>query len=1097
MTQLNQVYSTIIQDFLTKNTYITNSTILVLKGFSLEFYKTITELGITHFSNSWGGDYPNVEHIENRELLFAANIYPAERLSWMFYEEFILLTDIITDFKIFKFTVTIVENNLHEKYYPVPLPNDEIDFLIHVLDDESNQTEGIASRKVYCDYKIVKEVVFFSYIQRHNSIDVQPSIQVLDMYLPKTNAEPSICTTVKPITSAVLPSLAYLLERGLLAADHYVVTNDNSKQVQQQIAVMNTLGSFYETTFNINIEAFKEKIDPNEYLPILKAYWGVESTFRDCCFYKNPGVDSEKVYISQGRIVTDILHQCKQAKSQSDATFSDIIVTAPTGAGKSLFFQIPAIHLHEEYGYVTIVISPLIALMADQVNELEEKGITFSTFINSSITYEERLKRIKGLQQGKFSLLYLAPELLLAYDIHSLLGNRQIGLLVIDEAHLVTSWGRDFRVDYWFLGDHLEKLRRGSYYSKEALQTFPILCLTATAVYGGRDDVVGELQDSLHLTCYDDHMYIGNVRRDNIIFNTRHPQRSNKSVKDEKIALTTQAIHSFLQNSEKTIVYFPFKSQIRDIELQLNMLYPSDQEKISIYHGGEMPSIEKDKSYNAFRSSKSLIMMATKAFGMGVNIADIQNVYHFAPTGTLADYIQEIGRAARDKDITGQAITDFLYSDMHYARTLWGLSGLKQYQLRAILKRLYALYSEDKKRNLLIAPETFSYLFDESNVDQKVKSGFMLLCNDLMQKYHFKVITVKPRTVFTKQFINVPNTVTTRFMEEYGCYCKAMNDDMTITKYEIKPQDSYTICRNGKIYEIDFKDLWEKKFNDKTFDEFKYQFFKGDLFSYEKKISPFTRLEIQYSKGYDNVVEKLTFLAEGLQNTFMDIKRTKGGRQFSFSEFYSILTKTYGIMLGKEHVQLLLDSFCYDSVDPFYKPSMEWKFILKRKSSEASTGKETTYAIKQNRYAYISNNLKRYLRSAKPNIAENSFVIYISIQDEYSDTAFFTFLANILQLTDLATYQYSGGRNPAIFVRINDPLKIRRLVESDEKYRNNPLREIQERHKRAITVMNAFMGKKRSSDSSWEIVENYFLGKDALVDTLLGITQEAIATDEY
>ena len=191
-----------------------------------------------------------------------------------------------------------------------------------------------------------------------------------------------------------------------------------------------------------------------------------------------------------------------------NSKYSDIIVTAPTGAGKSLFFQIPAIYLHDKYKAITLVISPLVALMIDQVTELEERGIRIGTYLNSSITFEERQSRIEKIKNGEFSLVYLAPELLLSYEIRSLIGERTIGLLVIDEAHLVTTWGRDFRVDYWFLGDHIEKIRKGNYKNKLDARPFPVLCLTATAVFGGNDDVVGDLQNSLHLTCYSDHLYI-------------------------------------------------------------------------------------------------------------------------------------------------------------------------------------------------------------------------------------------------------------------------------------------------------------------------------------------------------------------------------------------------------------------------------------------------------------------------------------------------------------------------------------------------------------------------------------------------------------
>ena len=120
---------------------------------------------------------------------------------------------------------------------------------------------------------------------------------------------------------------------------------------------------------------------------------------------------------------------------------------------------------------------------------------------------------------------------------------------------------------------------------------------------------------------------------------------------------------------------------------------------------------------------------------MGINIPDVEVVYHYAPTGTLADYVQEIGRAAR-KIPKGYAVTDYLKNDMNYAKVLWGLSGLRHYQIKAIMKKLYNLHVQKGTRNLLVSPEVFGFLFDNKSIDNKVKSGLMLLSADLLEKYH-------------------------------------------------------------------------------------------------------------------------------------------------------------------------------------------------------------------------------------------------------------------------------------------------------------------------------------------------------------------------
>ena len=155
-----------------------------------------------------------------------------------------------------------------------------------------------------------------------------------------------------------------------------------------------------------------------------------------------------------------------------------------------------------------------------------ERGVKTATCINSSISYETRQQRINEIRSGKKSIVYLAPELLLATGLQILLGERKIGLLVIDEAHTVTSWGRDFRSDYWFLGDFLKSVKKNGY-------AFPVLCLTATAVYTGVDDVVNDTIAELDLN--NPILHLGNVKRKNIRFDISCRQKNEYGEKLETI----------------------------------------------------------------------------------------------------------------------------------------------------------------------------------------------------------------------------------------------------------------------------------------------------------------------------------------------------------------------------------------------------------------------------------------------------------------------------------------------------------------------------------------------------------------------------------
>ena len=153
-------------------------------------------------------------------------------------------------------------------------------------------------------------------------------------------------------------------------------------------------------------------------------------------------------------------------------------------------------------------------------------------------------------------------------------------------------------------------------------------------------------------------------------------------------------------------------------------------------------------------------MCATKAFGMGIDVSDIREVYHHAPTGCLSDYVQEIGRLARDPQIKGIAKIDFSTNDFRYIRKLHGLSAIKPYQLMQVLKKLMAIYRiNGEKRNMLISSSDFNYIFPLStpeNVDQNLKSCLLLISNDLLNKLRFHALIVRPKSLFSKCYVEVP-----------------------------------------------------------------------------------------------------------------------------------------------------------------------------------------------------------------------------------------------------------------------------------------------------------------------------------------------------
>lgn len=1074
---LKEIYLKLLSEKITEN-----KTLFILQGFPFKVYESIQELDVKHLLNKKFSQYIDYREMDGdkvaKELLMA--LIMLEESAWIFYEEFIALSNIVNNFTVYSGKIVLLRNNLFADYYPIPVRiNNEIALQLY----EKENVEDKAIFKYYSDCKLINGQLYYSYVNRHYEIDAGVEIDELGLF-SLNDLQYDADKEYEKVALSALVSLKNKIQIGEIENKNYIVT-EHSATLNQELGILNNLGQMMGV-YVFPAESKREQQDRNRYLATLKKFWGKDAEFRFNRFYKEPEISSETIDISQGEIVSDIILQCENGINGND--YSDLIVTAPTGAGKSVLFQIPSIYLYEQFKAITIVICPLVALMVDQVKELNDRGVLYATFINSSITFEERKERLDGIKSGRYSIVYLSPELLLSSDIHSMIGERKVGLIVVDEAHLVTSWGRDFRVDYWFLGDYLEKVRHGSYYSNAEKVNVPILCLTATAVFGGNDDVIGDLQNSLQLVCNSEQLYIGYVRRDNIEFIIRHPKKASKSDKEEKINLTAKEVVKSVDEATKTIVYFPFKSSIDDTWNRIRDNNADVSEQVVKYHSGpDIGTIEKNDAYMNFRDSEKIVMLATKAFGMGVNISDIKKVYHFAPTGTLADYVQEIGRAARKLD-KGYAITDYLPTDMHYARTLWGLSGLRHYQIQEMIKKLYELYSDKKRRNLLVSPDTFNYLFDNNSVEMKVKSGLMLLSADLLEKFHFKVIAVRAKSLFSKQYITVPFGIDDAFLQKYQKYCIVMTDVKPRIENS-KPGYNTSTYKNGNVYEINLAELWEMEFSDMTFPKFKYDFFNGRLFDFgDENIVPNAKLTINYSQGYEATKDSFKCLADSIQKTFNIIKQKFGGREFSLKEFLDIFSGLYEIKIRKEYIAMLLDLFCYDHVDLFNCPSENWKFIERRKSSGDIMG-QMTYCIRTQKYAYIGTNLKKYFKFAMPNQKDKDdiYITYIALPggNNSGNGTYLQLLASIMQLFNMATYELNGGRSPEIFVRINDPQKLKRIASSDRKYNNRILTEIEARHKRAIKLMNHFMMNEYTNDERWSIIEEYFLGHDELVDNML------------
>jgi RecQ family ATP-dependent DNA helicase len=1049
--------------------------IIILKGFPNYIYeelcKTTKWIGSKETLNEKG--YIDVVNLENHKKEIQLNFINAEELQWGFYEEFILLADLFNDIKNqFDGNIKIIDNNIFEKYYPLEVDNNYLNELCQVIDKEDLEISKTMSILIkYYDncIKLKNSTFGVSFINKHTDegIEIVPLFEGSENYNNSNDIDFDISSVAKD-------SEIFLLKNRILSGeiiDKINIVYDTEKE-KQSVSAFITLLQEIGISFNVVInDRFREidKVDDKKYLSILKKHWNSDC-FRKLKFYENPDISNKTIEISQGAIISDIISQSEKTL-KGDDDFSDIFITAPTGSGKSLLFHIPAIYLEQKYKAITIVITPLIALMNDQVEQLtKDHNVKCVTFINSNITPDEKEKRISKIKDGEFSIVYLSPELFLANNIESLFGDRKIGLVVVDEAHLVTTWGRDFRVDYWFLGGYIDKIRKNV--------KFPIVCLTATAVYMGTEDMVNDTVESLNLI--KPKMYLGNVRRENIDFEINYISRRNiqGGFEDFKKAKTTEVLEKFVDEKTKALCYCPYTSQVEEL---FNAISLDKQCNIGKYYG-TYDKYEKNEAYNRFKAGDLDVMICTKAFGMGVDINNIEKVYHFAPTGNLSDYIQEIGRTAREPSITGKAMTDYTDSDLKYVRMLYGLSSIKQYQLKEMIRKLYILYQEKGHRNMLISPEVFSYIFYKDDIENKVKSGLLLISKDLEQKYAFNVLIIRPKSMFTKNFVNVPIEIEKEFLNLYGEFCKKIDNDEPRVVLSNNRFGGNTIVRNsGTIFEVNMAQLWEKYFTNLTFAQFKKSFFDGDLFMFsdEQKLTPRLHFTLSFLEDFVMVQEKLRDNIDNLVRVFAELKNTH--QFFTKSDFKETFVRIFGRELrNKELPSIILDLFVADIKRNigFNQSADRWKFVQERKTQNRE---ELVYRIMNSYFSGLSGYFSRLLMQCQTMNGDKVYSTYIAISNNGKKPDLI-FLAVILEIFGLASYEVLGGKNTEIFVRINDPAKLRRL--SNTSYSNLILSDIEKKRKKSQEVLSEFMRTKLSNNDRWDIIENYFLGKEDEVDLI-------------
>ena len=349
----------------------------------------------------------------------------------------------------------------------------------------------------------------------------------------------------------------------------------------------------------------------------------------------------------------------------------------PTGTGKSLCYQIPALSRYHKTGALTVVISPLVALMADQVAGLEAQGIGSCVAINGLLSMPERADALDRVRLGDAGLVLVSPEQLRSQSFRRVLKQREIGAWVLDEAHCLSRWGHDFRPDYRYVGRFIRE-KAGS----EPVP--PVLCLTATAKPDVVEDIKRHFRDELgvELTVFD-----GGAQRKNLEFVVV------RTTEGEKFAHIHQILMANLPPDTPggAIVYCATRRGTEEVAEFLK----TKEVLAEYFHAGLPPETKKDVQQRFVRGELRVIA-ATNAFGMGIDKPDVRLVVHADIPGSLESYLQEAGRAGRDREMARCVL---LYSTDDVERQ-FGMSARSRLTRREIHGILRALRNLDRKKRL-------------------------------------------------------------------------------------------------------------------------------------------------------------------------------------------------------------------------------------------------------------------------------------------------------------------------------------------------------------------------------------------------------------
>ena len=419
-----------------------------------------------------------------------------------------------------------------------------------------------------------------------------------------------------------------------------------------------------------------------------------------------------------------------------------LLAIFPTGGGKSLTFQLPALIEGEAVRGLTIVISPLQSLMKDQVDNLEKKNIVGAVTINGLLSPIERAENIEQVRNGNASLLYIAPESLRSKTIEKLLLTREVSRIVIDEAHCFSSWGQDFRVDYLFIADFIKNLQE-----KKGLETnIPISCFTATAKPKVISDICSYFRDNLGVELT---VLASNATRTNLQYKVLYQEDENEKY------LTLREL--FIAKNCPTIIYV---ARVRETISLANRL--SKDGIPAIAFNGQMERGEKITNQNLFMNNETQVIVATSAFGMGVDKSDVKLVIHYDISDSLENYVQEAGRAGRDQSIQAECYILYNENDLDKHFYLLNQTKITINEIQQVWRAIKSMTTKNRKTVSASGLEIARHAGWDENI-KDIETRVRTAISALEQAGYLKRKMNSPRVfatgILVKSFIEASNKI--------------------------------------------------------------------------------------------------------------------------------------------------------------------------------------------------------------------------------------------------------------------------------------------------------------------------------------------------